>query len=55
MASWGSDRVAGPKTGLHPSSTAKVDWWQGHSICLRSCSYRPTGQPAWVHSLEKAR
>src|SRR5690606_36883006 len=38
IGSWGSLRLAGPKTGLALSVIRNCDWWQGQSRRLVCCS-----------------
>ena len=35
--SWGSERVAGPNTGVAPFATSNVDWWHGQSSRSIDC------------------
>src|SRR5205823_2047980 len=52
--SWGSGQAAGPVTGFAACKTSNADWWQGHNSVWLSGWYRPTGQPACVHTFENA-
>ena len=52
IGSWGSGRVAGPKTGNMPSYRLNCDWWHGHNTRPVCCSYSETGQPTCVQILE---
>ena len=52
IASFGSGRAAGPKTGLASCSRSNCDWWHGQSSRPVCCSYSEAGQPACVQIFE---